>query len=581
MLKSLVQVALILLTSVFSFAQYNISVDVNQVTKTLSSNALGINIDYLMDGSYISEGTTAATTATLKSMGMKMLRYPGGEKSDNYLWSTSPYDKAKPQMVLTGDCNFPSNDSRFVEADTKTCKKEVLDFDEFMTLCKQVGAEPMIVCAYDAVYFGGSVAATNPCAVKPIKQQLIENAKQWVQYANKTKNYNIKYWCIGNESWNDCTYNGCVDAIQYATDIVEFTNAMRSVDPSIKIIANGRGTEWWQTLLQNAAAANAIDYLGVSCYPIYGFTGGYDYYRTNNFNLRSEVQTAADAIAAYASPANKAKIKVMATEFNAIDFSDEWVNTNDVGHALVTADILGQCLKYEQVESMVFWNTRWITNVTVPELVFDALNKNSTPNANGLLLSVWGNNILPNIVSASEQGPIKSYAFYDKLSSKLNLILINKDNVSQPVAVTVSGFTPAASLSRWEYSGTNAQDVHPTYIFKDSGKVNTYPYNTTLAANSVTVLKLSAYTDRSPTGPTEIKLINNPVKGTAYFSMANIQYIPVSVDLYDLKGSLLRKYPQVLTNGVFSLNVNGLPAGIYFLRFISPVSQHTIKMIKN
>lgn len=532
-----------------------------------------------MDGSHISEGTTAATASALKSMGMKMLRYPGGEKSDNYLWSSSPYDRAKPEVLLTGNCNFPSGDTRFVESDTKTCKKEVLDFDEFITMCRQVGAEPMIVCAYDAAYFGGSEAASNPCGTKPSKQQLIENAKQWVLYANKTKNYNIKYWCIGNESWNDCLYNGCVSANQYAIDIVEFTNAMRSIDPTIKIIANGRGTEWWQTLLQNAAASNAIDYLGVSCYPVYRYTGGYDYYRSNNFNLKSEVETAVAAIINYASPLSKERIKVMATEFNAIDFSDEWVNTNDVGHALVTADILGQCLKFDKVESMLFWNTRWITNVTIPEHVYDALNKNSTVNANGLMLSVWGNNTLSSMVSASEDGPIKTYAFYDKLSAKLNIILINKDNVSQPVNVSVAGFTSGASLARWEYSGGNTADTHPTYVRKDSSKLSVYPYNATLAPNSVTVLKLTVPSDRGT--PTQIKLVTNPVISTANFSVSNIGFTPVSLDLYDIKGSLLKKYPSIYSNGIFPIRVAGLPTGIYLLRFISPSSQYTLKMIKN
>ncbi|MEJ7769517.1 MAG: hypothetical protein WKF89_16985, partial [Chitinophagaceae bacterium] len=440
-------------TGLLSIAQNNITVDATKVIKTLSPNAIGINMDYLMDGTYLSPGTPSATANALKGMGMKILRYPGGEKSDNYLWSSPPYTTSKPQMLLTGNCNFPSNDSRFVEADTKTAKPEVLDFDEFITVCRQAGAEPMVVCAYDAAYFGGSEAAKNDCSLKPTRQQLIESAKQWVLYANKTKNYNVKYWCIGNESWNDCTYNGCVTANQYAADIVEFSNAMRAVDPSIKIIANGRGDAWWRTLLQSAPASNVIDYLGVSCYPINQFTGGYEAYRTSNRDFREEVLVAADAILAYASPVNSTKIKVMATEFNAVDFIEVWQNINDVGHALVTAEIIGQSLESERVESLIFWNTRWITNVTAPEHVFDAFNRNSNLNANGLLLSVMGNNILSNMVSISDQGLLKTFAFYDKVQGKLNVIIINKDNISQPVNVSVSGFLTSPSLARWDYSG--------------------------------------------------------------------------------------------------------------------------------
>ena len=109
---------------------------------------------------------------------------------------------------------------------------------------------------------------------------------------------------------------------------------MKSIDPTIKIIVNGRGTTWWQTLLQSNAS-NYIDYLGVSCYPVYNYTGGYETYRTTSPNLLNEAQTAVNAINTYAFAADKLRIKVITTEFNSIDFGNGWSNANDLGHALV------------------------------------------------------------------------------------------------------------------------------------------------------------------------------------------------------------------------------------------------------
>ncbi|MEJ7770020.1 MAG: T9SS type A sorting domain-containing protein, partial [Chitinophagaceae bacterium] len=119
----------------------------------------------------------------------------------------------------------------------------------------------------------------------------------------------------------------------------------------------------------------------------------------------------------------------------------------------------------------------------------------------------------------------------------------------------------------------------PTYTLKETTTVNTYPYAVTVSANSVTVLKLSG---PAPQGNgTEIKLINNPVRGIAYISVSDIRYTPLFVDLYDTKGSLLKRYPQINTNGTLPIDVNGFPTGIYFLRFTSPASHQTIKIFKN
>jgi len=673
----------ILITSIFHplymLAQANVTVDVTQVIKSIPANAVGININYLMDGSYISPATTVNTATTIKSMNAKLLRYPGGEKSDNYYWSAAPYDRANPSVILTGTCQFPSNDSRFVQADLKTSKPEVLDFDEFMVMARAVSAEPMLVCAYDAAYYGGSIEAIYPCGAKPTLDQLITNAKEWVRYANITKKYNIKYWCIGNESWNNCLYNGCVSADQYAIDIVKFADAMRSVDPSIKIIANGLGSAWWQKLVTNTQSAGAIDYLGVSCYPVYNYTGGYDDYRNNNYDLRDDLKVAADAITNFASTTDKVRIKVIATEFNSIDWGGKWVDNNDIGHALLSAEILGQSLRTPEVESMLFWNTRWIDNLTKPNDIFDALNKNSGTNANGLMLSAMYNTILPKMVKTTEEGKIKTFAFYNNVTNNLNVILINKDNVSQPVNLSVAGFLSNPSCLRWEYKGTDMNDTNPVYAYKDSASLDKFPYLFSLPRNSITVLRMSAsnialplplinftatlltngygqlvwqtntndsnsifgierstdsvtwtnigrvnadstvanksyqYDDTNPfasgskvyyrivktdgagqayvssvralqkivASSLVIKLVNNPVQGTANFTISGIRYAALKINLFDAKGSMIKVLPEVASDGLVTVDLKTISSGVYFLQFISAVAQQTFKVVKN
>ncbi|HVG13518.1 MAG TPA: T9SS type A sorting domain-containing protein [Chitinophagaceae bacterium] len=486
---------LVLLVSFKQVPAQTITVDVSQVIKTIAPGAVGINMNYLMDGTHLSPGTQAATGTALKNMKMKLLRYPGGEKSDNFLWSVPPFNGPNHQMALPGPCKFPSRDSRFVNSDFTTVNASVLEFDEFMTMCAEVGADPLIVCAYDAAYYGTAPGSpeSNPCGSKPTLQELITTAQEWVRYANITKGYNIKYWSIGNESWNDCNYFGCVSAEQYAEDIVKFVSAMRSVDPSIKIIVNGKGSAWWKTLLESPAAAH-IDYFGVSCYPINNFTGGYETYRTTTPNLLDEVEIAATAINQFALPGDKERIKIITTEYNATDFSEIWANTNNVGHALVSFETLGQNLSNPMVEAALFWNTRWINNNTDPKHAFDALDANSALNANGTALSIWGNNILPQLVSSvtTDAGSnfVKTFSLYDNASKKLNLLVINKDNAARDVSINIPGLS-GSFLSRYEFKGNGAEDLSPDYTLVNATpqQVNAFPYNVSVARNSISVFQ--------------------------------------------------------------------------------------------
>ena len=376
------------LFTIQAFAQHSISVDVNQVLNDVSAHPVGINVNYLMDDTHLIPSPAKTTQEALKSMGVKFLRYPGGEKSDNYLWSISPWEKALPTVARTGSAEWPSSDSRFTESDQTTLKSSVLDFDEFISLCQATGAEPIIVVAYDCMY---KTAATNTALV-PTKEQLLKNAEEWVRYANVLKKYRVKYWMIGNESYNACDYNGCATASQYRDDVIAFSQRMKSVDPTIKIIANGDNDAWWASVLPTASTH--IDYLGLSNYPIWNYSGGYDYYRTRTPNFMEIVQTAEKAIRTYAPISERNRLKIITTEFNSMDWSGTWPDNNDLGHALVSFEILGEHLKNPLIECTNFWNTRWVNNATSNNHIYDALNKNGDLNANGRAIAIWGNYLL-------------------------------------------------------------------------------------------------------------------------------------------------------------------------------------------
>lgn len=453
--KGFIPGVIFMLLAFNSAAQHNITVNVANVLSDVSQRPVGINVNYLMDGSYITPAPAISTTAALQNMGVKFMRYPGGEKSDNYIWSSPPWTGASPKFARTGSCEWPSNDSRFALSDRTTAKANVLDFDEFMSMCQAAGGEPLIVVAYDCMYKAAS------CGTVPTKEQLLTAAEEWVRYANIVKGYNVKYWMIGNESYHSGSYNGQATATQYRSDVIEFSQRMKAIDPTIKIIANGDGNSWWSTVLPTAAYH--IDYLGVSNYPVWNYTGGYSYYQNGTPNLMGAVNNAVNAINSYAPASERSRLKVISTELNSMDWAGTWPDANDVGHALVTFEMIGEHLKNPKVAGALLWNTRWVNNTTSPNHIYDAISASGTLNANGRVLSIWGRELLNKMVSATATTAVRAFASYNLMNNDLNVYLINKQTTSQQVNLALSNYVANASADRWVYKGTGPSDVNPIW----------------------------------------------------------------------------------------------------------------------
>jgi len=100
-----------------------------------------------MDGGRYPNGQEI-TTKALQRMGVKYLRYPGGDKSDLNLFSVPPYDKARPTLARTG--KGAVDDYVNILNDYKDFKYDVLDFDEFTEMYKQLNAVPVIVVPADS-----------------------------------------------------------------------------------------------------------------------------------------------------------------------------------------------------------------------------------------------------------------------------------------------------------------------------------------------------------------------------------------------------------------------------------------------
>ena len=412
----------------------NVVVNVNRIIASNVQTKVGINVNAGIDSDLNREQGATPIDQALKNIGAKRLRYPGGNKSNYYSWAAAPYDDPSTNYWI----------GWYADA-----AKNTVNFDEFMAICNSAGSEAHINVAY------------NP------KNNLNEElAAAWVKYANVTKGYNIKYWEIGNELWKD-ELGFTTESL--AETVKSYSAAMRAVDPNIKI-----GVSWRDIQGIINLCGDALDYVTISDYS------------GNLFGTYKSYASREDVKLTNISQGTSKKIIV--SEFAPILFggqagaTGDWAidNPNDTGRGILTFDQIGQLISSRNCEYACFWNTRWYDE---GESLSDAFDDYNHTRPSSLALSIWGNYLFDDMVSAnSEIASIVSYASYDSNSGNLNLFIINKKEEAQIIDIGVeSDKSYASSAEVWQYKGENNKDKNATW-----GKIE----STDVSANAIEDLNL-------------------------------------------------------------------------------------------
>ena len=421
----------------------------DSVITDVANHPVGINLDFFMDGGRFPKPDHTVQEAVAE-MGMKYLRYPGGEKSDLYLFGKPPYEKSEPGAARSGGLDdYPgmfTEDLHLVY--------DPLDFDEYIQVCRAVKAEPVVVVAAD--YY---LIPLKTGEWVNSKDQLLQHAVEWVRYANIKKKYGVRYWMIANESWNSNNVNSTPEI--YARDVIDFSKAMKEVDSTILIIANGASDAYFRTVITRAG--DYIDRLTVSNYGVYNFYRGYQTYRDTAQVLIWPAITAVNAVNAYASPEQLQRLKVIVAEYGSIDWAGLWHGTNDMGHAIVTFDMTGQLLLQPQIEFSCFWNTRWIENGNKPGRDHDALDEKGNLYPTGRALSIWGKFLGSQMVKSLSTGNVLTFASYDPATNTLFTYLINKAEKPETVSLEIENKAVMTIEESWEFFGKSSEDIHPVW----------------------------------------------------------------------------------------------------------------------
>jgi hypothetical protein len=355
-----------------------------------------------------------------------------------------------------------------------------------MADCKAAQCTPVVVVAYDGIY-----KPAFPGGTSLLRQQALDTAKAWVHYSNIVKGYGVRYWEIGNETSIPGYMGGDPGRQQQAADVVAFCGAMKQADPSILCGVYARSKADWNTLL--AGAGPEIGFLSVHAYAAYTFAG-YPDYASANLNPIGAIDAAWNALQGY--PALRDRIKIAVTETGGITFgvNGNWTQ-GDLGHALMTFDMLAQFQQDARIAFTQFWNTRWVqqnaAGNTWPNYIgseSDALKPDNALAPQGIAVSLLSRFSLERMVATTSTATVRVFASHDPTSGHLNVWLINKSTAETFTELTLNQYEPKPATVT-ALSGAGPNDLFPVYRTKPSVAPVGNRLILTLDPTSITVLQ--------------------------------------------------------------------------------------------
>lgn len=181
----------------------------------------------------------ADVQAAVRALAPTMLRYPGSSFASGYHWrdgigpkesrpryETTWWSEMAQTTAAMRGISGPEVDA--LAAQMGPPEPNLFGTHEFLQYCLDTGAEPLL-----SANLGGGT---------PTGEGTPEEAADWVRYCNVDRHAPrpVQWWQVGNEVYGSFEWGHCSPA-DYGKRFAEFSRHMRSVDPSIKIVAVGAG----------------------------------------------------------------------------------------------------------------------------------------------------------------------------------------------------------------------------------------------------------------------------------------------------------------------------------------------------
>ncbi|MCU0873785.1 MAG: DUF1080 domain-containing protein [Pirellulaceae bacterium] len=343
-----------------------------------------------------------------------VIRWPGGCYASPYRWKDGigPQHQRGPHPKNMWD------------------DKEVNSFgtDEFVAMCRRVGAEPLIVINIGTPQWNQGV----------MDNDFLQEALDWIEYCNGPADskwgrvraanghpepYRVKYWEIDNETWG-------MGAETYAEWVNRFAPAMRQADASIKLAAcgsagygdGGHGLAWNRVLIERCA--DKVDYLSIHHYE------SPDRYADGPRAYEAFFRKTGDLIAASKNP----ELKIYVSEWNAQ--STDWRTGLYCGGLLNAFERCGDVLEiggpalFLRHVSASGWDNAFVN--------FD--HRTWFPAPNYVVMKLWREHYAPHRVALEgETAPLNAVATKSADGKTLYFKAVNPSDEAVPVQLQLAG----------------------------------------------------------------------------------------------------------------------------------------------
>lgn len=340
-----------------------------------------------------------------------IIRWPGGCFASAYRWK----DGIGPQHERV---RYPRKIWDDVDVNS-------FGTNEFIRMCRKVGAEPLIVVNIGTRNWNGDVR----------REDFLQEVQDWIQYVNgpadsewgkvRAENghpepYGVRYWEVDNETWH-------MGAEAYAKAVRQFVPKMKEIDPSIKIVACGSGgcskwaLDWNRTIIERCA--DLIDYLSIHHYETPNrFADGPRAYE-------AFVRKTAEAIADSKNP----DLKIYVSEWNAQ--STDWRTGLYCGGLLNAFERCGDVLEiggpalFLRHASARRWDNAFIN--------FDYCTWFPAPNY--VVMKLWREHYAPHrLATEGKAAPLNAVATRSDDGRTLYWKTVNPTEEAVPVELTVA-----------------------------------------------------------------------------------------------------------------------------------------------
>ena len=250
-------------------------------------------------------GMRSDVVANLKAIGPRLLRWPGGNFAGEYRWKDGllPVDQRGPLQAATEIETQPyTYGYDFHEIDT----------DDFVALCREVGAEPMITIN--------------------IAWSTQEESAQWVEYCNGGENteygkiraqrghkepYNVHFWSLGNEMGYG-HMEGPAGPEGYAELAGKHADAMLGVTPDLDLCSSGPYPSDNWAVHSAAPLADKVRYIS-----LHHYAGGSRQF-TSPEDIRKSYEEITSSVQGNIDQAKRMRASLDATGKNLHISFDEW-----------------------------------------------------------------------------------------------------------------------------------------------------------------------------------------------------------------------------------------------------------------